>query len=1450
MAVTSARLGKLRLNAGRLAYVAPTAPHTPTPPHQSLAGPLTVQWLGEGNGYDVYFGTAGNMPFVGHTKSRAWVLPPLTVGVIYYWQILAKANALGPQQLGPLWAFTATRPAAPIYLSPANHSVNQPSPVVLSWTQPPGAAGDIVFDVYFGPVPSRLPRVGTGQTATTFTTGALAPGVDYYWRIEARNNAGAVSGPTWTFETRNPTKGLITIGGVDVRSRVRIEGVSIRDLLADTPNTATFTIEGTAPTVGQEVRIGLASLTGDDVIFGGYIDTVEAIYEGVPENRAWRVTAQDYVYGINRRKVRTRYQQQSATAIALDLLTNWAPAGYTGTNIVAGLPVVSGGIDFTEEDLTACFARLAARIGGYWYVDYAKDVHLFLTEATAAPTPITRAARVLLDEPPIHWSTDLTQIRTRVYVEGGGSESRGVVVPGATVMPVTDGSWYSPSGGLVVSGPQRLSYTGKAGVGGGPAPGGTPLAMAGALGAGPYRYLTTTITDGAESPLSAPSPAILLPAVAGPPTALVATGIAGQVLPPTTAPTPTPVSTQVAAPATAPGITPASVQVAAPGSAPSLTNVVTQVSAPSSAPSTSGALPMSGEITTTPVYSVTYVDQPNGTMYPGGPQRNFFYRVSYTNAKGETVPGAQGGWMTPFNSTPCNAAVTVQPAPTGQGITSIKIYREVGSTYRYVGASPAGGGVFKDTQPDSALGNAPTPPTQNTTGTPGTGQLTPGTYHWRVVFVTATGATNAGPAQGYNVAGTFTAVQLSGIPTSPDGRVTARRIYRTPVNGGTYQLEATLNDNVTTTFLSQTNNLGAGLSDVNTTGTGKLAAGYTYAWLVTFGTSSGETTAGPSRSITASDTVNLTQIPTSGDGRVTRRKIYRTAAGGGAFKLEATINDNTTTTYQSGGVADGSLGASPPTTNTTGTGNLTPGSSYFWVVTYVASSPSGETEISPYGSAGIASTQDTADLTLPTSSNPRVIARRVYRTAANGGDGVYRLETTINDNTTTAYRSTKTDAQLGVAMPASNTTGTGKLTPGSYFWVVTYATSAGPAGETTSSNYGSAGFAATYDVADLTIPISPDPRVTKRKIYRTVANGGDGTYRLEATINENTSTTYRSGSVADGALGAAVPSNNTTGSGGLVPGLYYWLYRFVTSTGGETDASTPTGMWAGGGVDAAQLSGIATSPDTRVTKRRIYRTAANSGVYKLEAEINDNSTTTYTSTKPDAQLGADWIPGNTTSAGGQVNVTGIQIGGVGTTARKLYRTTSGGAAYQLVTTISDNTTTSYQDNKADGSLGAGAPIAEIIQLVGIPASGPGSVRYEIRPNDPVNIFIQCDDTAAQAALAVLESGGSQGIVEHVLQDRRLALAGATATGMADLKLFSRPIITIQYATRDPNTRSGKTVHIDLPELSLVGDFTIQTIEIDEIDLHPGLHPKYRVTCSSVRFSFEDAVRRFQLDGTE
>lgn len=58
---------------------------------------------------------------------------------------------------------------------------------------------------------------------------------------------------------------------------------------------------------------------------------------------------------------------------------------------------------------------------------------------------------------------------------------------------------------------------------------------------------------------------------------------------------------------------------------------------------------------------------------------------------------------------------------------------------------------------------------------------------------------------------------------------------------------------------------------------------------------------------------------------------------------------------------------------------------------------------------------------------------------------------------------------------------------------------------------------------------------------------------------------------------------------------------------------------------------------------------------------------------------------------GKVALSAIPIGGSLVTSRKIYRTVAAGSVYLLLTTLADNTTTTYTDNTADASLGAEAP---------------------------------------------------------------------------------------------------------------------------------------------------------------
>lgn len=1026
----------------------------------------------------------------------------------------------------------------------------------------------------------RAAATGTATTSATLGTG-----------VSLRAAATASVTTSATFAELVPL-GQASVQLAGVEARARISGATIRDLLNASPNTCSFTVEGTAPTAGQSVAITIGDGTiAPLLLFAGAIQTVEQIYEGGdPNHLAWRVTATDYIVQLNRRKVRKRYAQQSATAIALDVIANFT-SNFTTGGIVAGLPTVTGGIDFTEEDVLACLTRIGTRIGGYANVDYAKDVKLFLTDVSGAPDDLVPGSRTLQDDPPVTVDADITQIRTRVRVEGGGSQARSAVAVGATTLPVTDASWYPGTGGIVVSGPQRITYTGKGDVGGPAAPSGVASLIAGLLAGGPYTYKVTQIDAGVETPLSVASSPISIAAV-----------------PP-------------------------------PSSTPTAANGA--FSAPAGGP-TPGARTSGGAVD----------------------DGNHIWGHTYVTATGETTLGVTSSQITV-------AHLAAPSAPT-------------------VSAPTAGAGV----------------------GVPLTAGMGPQYQRWSVTLLNAAGET---------------------APSALTADGTWAPFGDTPPTAPT----------------------------LGSTSAGNIPAGQ-HSWVLTFVTAAGETL--PSNPATAIPVSALQQAMTLqlGPAGTTARKLYRSRVGHSELELVATIADNTTTAYTDN-TSDASIAGAAQAPTIDG------------------------------------SVRAQFPLTLPLGP-AGTTGRRVYRNT--GGATPQLLVATINDNTTTTFSDTVPNSALGAAAPSSNTA--------SMSTVPITGISVGPSG------------------------------TTARKLYRSKIGAPTGTLFLVATISGNTTTTF-SDTVADSALGAAAPTVNTAG-GALGAGVYKWLITYGTATGESVGSSLQTFTASTGSV---ALAAIPVSADARVTKRNVYRTVVGGSVLLFEGTINDNTTTTFNSAGADGALGAAYS-GVDSTAFGKIAVSGIATGGVTVTARKLYRTPAGGAIYKLVATINDNTTTTFLDNVADASLGVVASGETVTQLTGIPASGPGSILYPILISDPVNIMVVCDDVPAQVALAASEGGGSDGIVEHYIQDGRLAIAEATATGNADLTLFSRPILTVKYTTRDPKTRSGKTVHVDLPSLNLLGDFTIQSVTIDQIDIAEGVYPRYTVEASSVHFSFEDVLRKFQV----
>lgn len=636
-----------------------------------------------------------------------------------------------------------------------------------------------------------------GQKAKTYAQGKIARG---------GNTRGAY----------RPATAFLSVAGVqlgtrkqDPNARVLLESLAVIDQL-DAPNTCAFTMLGRTPTVGQDVILTIGSINTLTRLFAGEIlNIVQVQLADDPRNVAYQVNAIDYMWLLDRRRVFARYTNQSGTAIAQDLIARFTQ-GFTAKHVQTGLDVLDE-ITFTNTSVSEALAQLAKRVGGYYYVDYQRDLHLYVGDesllATTPPIPLTPTHASMR-----HLSVrrDLSQIVTRAYQEGGGVAVLANISPGETMIPVVDGAWYNPTGGRIACGPQRIRYTAMrigddgALLGPGVSPGAAPtLALADGSGLyGRYDYAYTWVTATGET---RPSPLGTI-IVTGTPLA-----------PPASPPTGYGVGagegpesgdyTYALTFKTAVGETTLS------SFSPSQHTY--DVPGPTNAPSVVESSYVTPNLTVGATYGYMQAWQGfDGTSYketPPGPP------VYITLAQ---APGNPAGYV----RMPA-VSVTFFAMP---GLTNV-----VTSVYRNKNGGPwtrifnAAGSPIYDSVSDAeaagmpGLGSLPAMIANrvNFSGVP----LGPSNviarvfYRWRsggdglfhkvgeiadnttTTFTDTTKNANIGPVAPSSNTATTARVLVSGVAVGPS-TVTARRIYRTPANGTQLKLLSTFLDNVTTTL--------------------------------------------------------------------------------------------------------------------------------------------------------------------------------------------------------------------------------------------------------------------------------------------------------------------------------------------------------------------------------------------------------------------------------------------------------------------------------------------------------------------------------------------------------------------------------------------------------------------------------------------------------------------------
>lgn len=612
------------------------------------------------------------------------------------------------------------------------------------------------------------------------------------------------------------------------------------------------------------------------------------------------------------------------------------------------------------------------------------------------------------------------------------------------------------------------------------------------------------------------------------------------------------------------------------------------------------------------------------------------------------------------------------------------------------------------------------------------GLVTPGAHTYKISFVNANGET---------LPGTASASVTSVAFAAPTGAI---------INAGSSvgRLVGVFNYKVTyVTSLGETTGGSAFFRTavaVAAPGAPSLAAHATfgkvigdYRWRVTFVTPYGETTGGT----VAQRTVNAITIPgtptvnafSSTMGNLIGTYNYRTTFVG-ADGIESASSSSGSRAFSAQGAP-----SAPSSISSSNPGPLI--GSYNWKVAFVA-----EDGRETLGSAGGLSISAAPAPSAPSlsSSGAATISYRVSFFHPIWG------ETPWSSAATDASSSGTVDVTVS-GLPSGcgykvYSTGTGHPSTDPYFHVATVH----PGGSNTYTHAGASGPEASSpgstmgSTASMTIPTGPSGTVARR-IYRTRAGGS--TYFLCGEVGDNSTTSF-SDTVPDESLSQGAPTQNLNGEMGNITNISTGptgtvkrrLYR--TTSGGSTlyllteilDNSTTSYSdnrkdaelnhsiqipVAAGIGEQVVLSSIPLGP-TGTLARRIYRTKAGetSGPYYLLQELPDNSTTSYTDNKTDAQLANTTAPLVNTAGGDQHAITSIPTGPTGTISRKIYRTTAGGSSYYLLTVLQDNVSTSFTDNIVDAELGDGIPLvntagANKIALTSIPLGLSGTTKRRI-----------------------------------------------------------------------------------------------------------------------------------------
>lgn len=247
----------------------------------------------------------------------------------------------------------------------------------------------------------------------------------------------------------------VYIDGTDRTSNVLLETCSIT-VTADQPATFAFTVKNITPNFGNDVKVAFAA--PNDYWFAGtllqmqiqYLDATNVLYNCLATGYEWLLDRYD--------RVMAQYTNRAVNHIVADILARFTDGGAQDFR-VGYCPSSLGNLtmNFTYETVLGALKRIAKATGAQLDIAFDRAVNVYLTYPDAAYATLTNSL-ILLETVRVDY--DLSQVRTRVLMQGRGSTATEAREVGATTLAVADTQPFSASGGSAVIGRNQITYTG------------------------------------------------------------------------------------------------------------------------------------------------------------------------------------------------------------------------------------------------------------------------------------------------------------------------------------------------------------------------------------------------------------------------------------------------------------------------------------------------------------------------------------------------------------------------------------------------------------------------------------------------------------------------------------------------------------------------------------------------------------------------------------------------------------------------------------------------------------------------------------------------------------------------------------------------------------------------------------------------------------------------------